>query len=107
MRDYDNMPVLRWEGKGSAAKAKAQILHEEPIVLQMDDSFDMQLDVEEGACQRDRSSGRLHDCAPEPIISALAQINHLPALAEVGSVAAKAGLVVDLDPALHRIIVHD
>ena len=43
MRDYDNMPVLDWRDDKAPQKAKAQILRQEPVVLQMPDDFDASL----------------------------------------------------------------
>ncbi len=41
MRDYDNMPILDWNAAKAPQLAKAQILHREPVILQMPDTFDI------------------------------------------------------------------
>lgn len=39
MRDHGNMPKLDWLDRASVHKAKAQILHQEPVILRMPEGF--------------------------------------------------------------------
>lgn len=107
MRDYENMPVLSWQGDLSARKAKAQIAHEEPVILQMDTGFEVALDGAAWGCHLDESAGRFLGCHPREALTELAKAIGEPSLAMVGEAAAQAGQVADLEPKRGRIIIHD
>ncbi len=106
MRDYDNLPRLPWEGAASLARARAQILREEPLVLQM--PADFSFSVPEADCQcKDRAGMIAVDCEPRACLGALARLNGSAELEELAAATHEAGLVVDVDPPGRRIIIHD
>ena len=43
MRDHGNMPVLDWRVSKAPFKTKAQIVHKEPVILQIPRGFDASL----------------------------------------------------------------
>jgi hypothetical protein len=107
MRDYDNMPVLDWRDDKAPQKAKAQILRQEPVVLQMPDDFDAALvDGEEFDCELHKETGILHDCGGR-VLSRLAEQNQLPSLNIVAEACIESSSRVDIDSARKRLIVHD
>ena len=107
MRDYENMPVLKWEGSVSAKKASAQIHHAEPLILQMPEDFNMGIDAPACGCRNSNKSGIQMDCNAENSLNALSKANDLPELAMLAKVAHEAGQVVDIDTDTRRIIIHD
>lgn len=107
MRDYDNMPELNWSGKQSANQARAQILHEEPIILKMPENFISDISSEDFGCKLDEQSGIFYDCEGGDAIRHLAELNKLPELDEIASACADSSSQVDVDPAGHRLIIHD
>jgi hypothetical protein len=107
MRDYDNMPVLDWRDDKAPQKAKAQILHQEPLILQMPDNFDASVDGDRFACKLQEDTGILYDCEGGSILQQLAMQNHLPTLNTVAEACIKSSSQVDLDRIRKRIIVHD
>lgn len=107
LRDYSNMPAVRWEGRTTALRAKAQILHEEPVVLLMGEGFDLSVDHDACHCHVDEASGILYSCEPRQTLESLAEKNDEPELAILAEAAVEASQVVDLDAAGARIIIHD
>ena len=107
MRNYNNLPVMAWDVENSALRARAQILHGEPLILEMGDGFDINVDASDCGCQTVDKGKHLGGCAPKRTLYLLAEANHLPALAEVGEAAEQAGLLVDLDMKSSRIIIYD
>lgn len=107
MYDYDNMPTLDWNTANAALKAKAQILHQEPVILNMPASFDATLDGEAYGCKLDEGSGILVDCDGGEALKRLAEQNHLRDLNIVAEACVRSNSQVDIDAANRRIIVHD
>lgn len=107
MSDYANMPVLIWEGSISAKKASAQILHAEPLILQMPEDFTMGIDAPACDCRVGKKPGNHIDCNAENLFMALSTRNNMPELAMLGKVAHEAGQIVDFDTDTRRIIIHD
>ena len=107
MRHYDNLPVMEWVDDSSAPRVRAQLLHEEPLILSMGNPFQIGLDSAACGCLPQAEDGRYLGCDPERALELLAGANGWPALGEVGQAAAQAGFVADLDPAHGRIVLHD
>jgi len=107
MRDYDNMPVLDWQEEKAVLKAKAQILHQEPVILQMPDSFNASLKGEEFGCELQEESGIYYDCNGGRLLKTLAEKNNLSDLEILAEACIESSSQVDVDHARKRIIVHD
>lgn len=107
MRNYDNMPVLEWQDGANVAKAKTQILRQEPVVLKMPPDFDWSLQTDEFECKRDDDSGILYDCLGGDLLRQLAERNELPGLTEIADACVQSSSRVDLDAEGSRIVVHD
>jgi hypothetical protein len=107
MRDHGNMPVLDWSDAKAPQKAKAQILHQEPIILQMPNDFDADIDGDEFGCALQEDSGTLLNCRGSGVLNSLATKNALPGLKIVADACAESNSQVDIDMAHKRIIVHD
>jgi hypothetical protein len=107
MHDYDNMPVLDWNEKDASIKARAQILHQEPVILQMPDDFDTTLDGSLYHCKLHEETGLLYDCDGDMLLRQLALQNNIPELALLSQAVVQSGSQVDVDSAHNRIIVHD
>lgn len=107
MRSYSNMPVLNFQEAKASQKAAAQILHQEPVVLQMPDDFDTTVDADEFGCKLQDDTGILYDCDGGKILQQLATQNETPTLGKVAEACVKSNSQVDIDSAHKRIIVHD
>ena len=107
MRDYGNMPVLNWDEDKVPLKAKAQIMHEEPVILQMPAGFDVSLDGSEFDCKLHEDTGILYNCDGFRALSWLADQNQEPALRIIADACAYSSSLVDIDSAQRRLIVHD
>lgn len=107
MRNFDNLPVMAWGSENSALRARVQIMHEEPLILEMASDFDINVDAIACKCQKGDDGMHFMGCDPKCTLSLLADANHLPALAKVGEVAEQVGMLVALDPARSRIIIYD
>jgi len=107
MRNFDNLPVMAWDSQDSALRARAQIMHEEPLILEMGSGFDIAVDDEACKCQSIDDGKHFIGCDPKSTLSLLADANHLPALAKVGEVAEQAGMLVALDRTRSRIIIYE
>lgn len=107
MRDYSNMPTMEWAGRTTALHAKAQILREEPVILQMPQGFDLHLENPEACgCEAEPDSGILANCDPNAL-KEFAGRNGAPELEMVVDAAVESSSRIDLDPKDYRIIVHD
>jgi hypothetical protein len=107
MRDYSNMPLLDWTDNNSALKASAQILHQEPVILQMPDTFDALLENDKYGCILHEETGILYNCDGARLLHRLAQQNQLPGLDQVAEACSESGSQVDIDRSRKRLIVHD
>ncbi|MBS4098819.1 MAG: hypothetical protein KGZ83_18510 [Sulfuricella sp.] len=107
MSDHDNLPVMVWEGKSSVLRARTLIMRREPLILEMSKSFGIDVDAGECGCRTVDNGRHFLGCDPKCTLSLLADTNHLPALASLGDAAEQAGLLVDLDRALARIIIYN
>ncbi len=107
MRDYGNMPELNWADPQTALKAKAQLLHEEPVILIMPE--DTRFPADAAACggELDAETGMVVNCDPAEALGRVAEINAFEAMGEVAEAAVVSGSRVDIDAAGRRIIVHD
>ncbi len=106
MRDYDNMPVINWADEHASLKATAQILHQEPVVLQMPDSFDATLEPNDFGCSIE-DNGFFSNCDGAKVLDRLSALNDLPTLKMVAEACFSSRSQVDIDPAGKRLIVHD
>jgi hypothetical protein len=107
MRDYSNIPVLRWEDDPALHHAKAQILREEPLVLALPPDVDLAIDAAACGCEVDEASGMLYDCMPGPTLGELARRNGLDPLRELAEAAERSGTRVDVQAEERRIVFHD
>jgi hypothetical protein len=107
MREYDNMPVLDWTAENSALKAKAQILHQEPVILLMPESFDCAIDGAKFHCQQHEDPGILVNCDGGAVLNWLADCNNTPTLRTIAEACIESSSQVDIDVVGNRIIVHD
>ena len=107
MRDYDTMPVLDWKEDNASLKAKAQILNQEPVILQMPDNFDTRFDAEEFGCSLQEDTGILYNCDGGRILQSLAAQNRISALNTVAEACIESSSQVDIDSANRRIVIHD
>ncbi len=107
MRDYSNMPVLKWEGSISAKKAMAQIHHAEPVIIQLPDNINLVIDASTCGCDRGKNPAHHLNCNASNTLKILAQKNAIPELEELATIAHEAGQVVDIETDTHRIIIHD
>ena len=107
MRDYSNMPVLDWSGENAPIKAKTQIMHEEPVILQMPDTFDVSLNGERFSGKLITENGIQFNCDGFRVLVWLANQNREPDLAMIADACAYSSSLVDVDGARNRLIVHD
>jgi hypothetical protein len=107
MRDYGNMPVLEWRDASASQKARAQILHQEPVILQMPDDFDAGIDGSQFGCALHEESGILYDCDGGEVLNRLATKNALPDLLILAEACELSSSQVDIDQENKRLIVHD
>lgn len=107
MRDHGNMPLLHWTSDNAPLRAKAQIMHEEPVILQMPDTFQMPLNGEKFAGKLDEETGILYDCNGLKALNWLAIQNHEPDLSIIAQACDYSSSLVDIDSMHNRVIVHD
>ncbi|HKK14566.1 MAG TPA: hypothetical protein VKA14_07895 [Gammaproteobacteria bacterium] len=107
MRSYENLPVMAWGGDRSAMRVRAQLLHEEPVILNMGRPFDVASQAGGCGCRHVAEDGRYLGCNPARALGALAGVDGWTALDAVGQAATRAGFVADLDPGHGRIVLHD
>jgi len=108
MRDYDNMPNVKWEEPTSPYRAKAQILHQEPVILDMPETFDYDIG-DDGIqhCQFHSESGIYYNCNGGVTLDILADINQQPTLHELAQACNTTHSQVDIDANGRRLIIHD
>jgi len=107
MRDYSNIPVLDWQAAKAPQKAKAQILHQEPVILQMPDDFRIDIESDAFGCKWEGDGDILYDCEGGELLRQVAQQTHLDGLTVVAEACTRSSSRVDIDRERHRIIVHD
>jgi hypothetical protein len=107
MRDYSNIPLLDWTEDRAALKARAQILRQEPVILQMPDTFDACLDNDDYGCSLHEETGILYNCDGGRLLHSLAQRNQLSGLDQIAEACSESSSQVDIDPTRKRLIVHD
>lgn len=107
MRNHENMPILDWGEEKAPHKAQAQILLQEPVILQMPTDFNAAIDGDRFGCKLDEDSGILYDCDGGELLHHLAQANRLPGLKTVADACSESSSQVDIDNRRKRIIVHD
>lgn len=107
MKDYDNMPVLDWGDAKAPQKARAQIIHQEPVILNMPLSFDTSVNGADFGCKLDKETGILYNCDGGKLLNTLASLNELAYLDIVAEACIESNSQVDVDGARHRLIVHD
>ncbi|WP_019570589.1 MULTISPECIES: hypothetical protein [unclassified Thioalkalivibrio] len=106
MRSVDNMPALDWENGRNAMRAKFQVMHEEPVVLNMPPDMDWSVNGGEFGCTLD-DGGMPRDCEGGSLLHRLAELNDMPALEDIAKACDYSSSRVDIDAAGSRIIVHD
>lgn len=107
MRDYSNIPVLKWSDPHSLPKAKNQVLHEEPVIIAMDDSFTVDINAGTCGCRQDKATGIYLDGKPAAVLVALSKTNQIEGLAELAEAARHGAQRIDVDPINKRLIIHD
>lgn len=107
MHSYENVPKLMWNDHDTPLKARAQILHKEPVVLTMPKSFDDSVNPQDYDCELDKTSGMLVNCNAGPLLNRLATQNKLPELNDIAEACMKSSAQVDIDSDRKQIIVHD
>lgn len=107
MRDYSNIPTLKWQNAKNKYQAESQILHEEPVILEMPESFRCQVDGTLFGGLLNEETGIYYDCDAVPLLSQLAEDNMMPSLGTIADACKTSGSVVDVDPLGRRLIIHD
>ena len=82
------MPVLNWTDGNAPIKAKSQIVHEEPVILQMPNTFDVDLNGEKFSGILHEATGILYNCDGHKALSWLADQCHEPDLKIVAEACA-------------------
>lgn len=103
----DNMPTVDWQDGQNVSRVKVQVMHEEPVILQMPADMDWSVDGSEFECTADPESGMQRDCEGGGLLRKLAQLNDMPALKDIADACEYSSSRVDIDPAGSRIIIHD
>jgi len=107
MQTYENAPKLMWGDRDTPLRAKAQILHKEPVILTMPKSFDDSVNPQDYDCELDKTSGRLVNCNAGPLLNKLATQNGLPELNSIADACKESSSQVDIDHDRKQIIFHD
>lgn len=107
MRDYSSTPILDWQTRGSLNKARFQILHQEPVALQMPEDFDMGLSTEDLGSNVNEKDGVVYNCDGTTAMQLLAVKNRSQDLDALAKACHAASFRVDIDTAQHRFIFHD
>ncbi len=106
MRDYDNMPKINWaDDKATLAKIKAQITHQEPLIIHLPVDFNLKIDGASCGCSAESSI--LTGCQADKIFSVLAELNNMSSMNEIGQLAHDKGQVVDVNLTNFDLIVYD
>jgi hypothetical protein len=101
------MPTVRLEDKGSIAKAKVQILHQEPLILALPDNIDLTVSWDNFSCEFNEEQSIHYDCNGARLLAALANRTHIQDLNTLSDACQRSGLRVDADLEKHRLIFHD
>ena len=107
MRDHGNMPALDWRISKPPFKAKALIVHEEPVILQMPSDFDASLDGQDFSGVVHRRIGIVCNCDARQVLRWLSRRKREPGMEIVAEACAWSGSLVDVDCEHNRLIVHD
>ena len=107
MRDYENIPILDWTENNTVINAKAKILLQEPVILQMPDEFDTSADGNKFGCKLQEDTGILRDCDGGKILQQLASQNQLTTLITIAEACVESSSQVDIDGSRKLIIVHN
>jgi hypothetical protein len=101
------MPELDLNEEASVGKAKAQILHQEPLILSLPDQVELNLPWEKFNCEFDAESANHYDCDGGPLLSQLAEKTHIGSLKTLADACEESSSRVDVDIKNNRIIFHD
>lgn len=107
MRDYSNMPTITWDDTTNSKKIEAQVLHAEPVIIDMPENFVMAIDAPSCGCKETDNANFHIDCNTMDTLKTLAEENKDDELLKVAKIAHDAGQVVDIDTNARRIIIHD
>jgi len=107
MHSYQNAPKLTWGDRETPLKARAQILHKEPVILKMPSSFDDTVNPQDYDCELDKDTEMLVNCNGGTLLNRLASQNKLPELSEIAEACKQSSSQVDIDSDRKEIIVHD
>ncbi len=107
MRDYSNMPVTTWDDNINSKKIEAQILHAEPVIIQMPEDFALGIDAPSCGCKATENSYLHIDCKAMDTLKTIAEENRDDELLKVAKIAHDAGQVVDINTDTRQIIIHD
>lgn len=106
-RDYSNMPTIDLNDEAGIKKAKAQILHQEPLVLNLPDNFDLNVQWDNFSCRFDEEQDIHFDCDGGNLITELAKITRSHDLSVLSKACVESGSQVDVDVKNNRLIFHD
>jgi hypothetical protein len=106
-RDYSNMPELDLNDDTSIQKAKAQILHQEPLILVLPANINVELNWEQYDCEFDENSDIHYDCNGGKALEELTKKNQRPDFMELSEACIESGSLVDVDRENRRLIFHD
>lgn len=106
-RDYSNMPTIGLDEQGSIKKAKVQILHQEPLVMNLPADVNLDLPWDKFNCEYDEERNIHFDCKGEDLVAALNRSTPAHDLAELSNACKESGSQVDVDIKNKRLIFHD
>ncbi|HKJ72367.1 MAG TPA: hypothetical protein VKA55_11485 [Gammaproteobacteria bacterium] len=105
MRDTTNMPTADWSDPKTLNRAKAQLMRDEPLVVNLPADADLTIDEGAAGCQRD-DSGLLWNCDPGVTLRQLGGHPGLEGMEKLAK-AATGHSRVDVDGQGHRLVFHD
>lgn len=106
-RHYSNMAELDLNEPNSINKAKTQILHQEPVILNLPKDFNMNLNWQEYNCLWDKVADTHYNCDAGKALKELAKNNQIMELNELSSACIESSSQLDIDCRNHRLIFHD
>ncbi|MBS3801109.1 MAG: hypothetical protein KGY40_09025 [Thioalkalivibrio sp.] len=106
MRSVNNMPEIDWQDGKNAMRKKFQVMHEEPVVLNMPADMDGSVNAGEFGCTLD-DSGMPRDCEDGSLLHRLAELNDMSGLEHIATACVYSSSRVDIDAAVSGLIVHD